>query len=117
MSRAQIDLVAGKKVRRRPAVLAGRNKPKRNARRRRELLARPIQALASLAALFPGHFATPALPSASVSKRRMASDRDGRGSGCATSQASSESERLDGRRKPIKSPWVTPDGRPCFFVK
>jgi hypothetical protein len=53
---------------RRLAILEGRNKPKGNVRRRRELEAGPIQALASLAALIPGHFAalliilTPAPP-------------------------------------------------------
>ena len=44
-------------VRRRPAVFEGRNEPQRNVRRRRQIEARPIQALACLAALLPGHFA------------------------------------------------------------
>ena len=49
------------------AILEGRNEPHGNVRRRRELEARPIQALASLAAFLAGHFAaflslTPALP-------------------------------------------------------
>jgi hypothetical protein len=66
-SGAQIDFVAGEKVRRRLAILEGRNRPKGNARRRGGLEAGPIQALASLATLIPGHFAafrslTPAPP-------------------------------------------------------
>src|ERR1700730_16273655 len=68
---AQIDFVAGEKVRRRLAILEGRNKPKRNVRRRRELEAGPTHALASLAALLPGHFA----PSAASRRVRLGSRR------------------------------------------
>ena len=56
-SGAQIDFVAGEKIRRRLAILEGRNEPHGNVRRSRELEARRIQELASLAALLPGHFA------------------------------------------------------------
>jgi len=54
---AQIDFVADEEVRRRPAVFEGRDEPKGDVRRRREIEARPIQALAGLSALRPGHFA------------------------------------------------------------
>jgi hypothetical protein len=64
-----------------------------------------------------GDLTSAGLPSASASSLRMASDRDGRGSGCAAIHASSDPARLDGRRKPINSPCVTPSGRPRFFVK
>jgi hypothetical protein len=42
---------------RRLAILEGRYEPPGNVRRSRQLEARPIQALASVAALLPGHFA------------------------------------------------------------
>jgi hypothetical protein len=52
----QIDLIAGKEVRRRLATLEGRNEPQRDLRRRGEFGAHPTQALASFAALLAGHF-------------------------------------------------------------
>ena len=71
-SGAQIDLVGDEEVRRRPAILEGRNKPEGNVSRRRELEARPIQEFASLTAFLAGHFS--ALPSLTAASQAPADE-------------------------------------------
>ncbi len=63
----------------------------------------------------PSAQASAGLPSASASSRRIASGREGRGSGCAAIQASTCSTVSNDRRKATVGGLTEPFGRPLGF--